>query len=114
MVINKLLCDTLRSRVELSICELQNTHFKANDTFKLNITVNAVPATPQMTPWYPGWIKPFRPGLYIRRNRIGYTAMQYWNGDNWFCYYGRPADCSVLASFQDTLEWRGLAERGLP
>ena len=72
----------------------------------------------KLTPWYPGHIKPVRPGVYQQRSgyekRLGF---QWWNGKKWSSWFssaesallhgrnGPPADLR----FQND-PWRGLAQ----
>lgn len=68
----------------------------------------------KLTPWFPGHIKPVRPGVYQQMSgsgtRLGY---QRWDGERWFSWHATPAGAAsavfaVMGEFQND-PWRGLA-----
>lgn len=68
----------------------------------------------KLTPWYPGHIKPARPGVYQQlsgfRKSVGY---QFWDGVSWYSWEATPekaaeSKCKVAISWQSD-KWRGLA-----
>lgn len=70
----------------------------------------------KLTPWFPGDVKPVRPGVYQQlsgnRDEFGY---QRWDGRRW-CLWCRKADDAarsrlVAASGFQNDPWRGLAEK---
>jgi hypothetical protein len=69
-------------------------------------------SAPKLTPWFPGHIKPVRPGVYeVRFSAMGGFA--YWDGSLWgwaqiTCAQARRRRDSHGASQQKS--WRGLAK----
>lgn len=66
----------------------------------------------KLTPWYPGHIKPVRPGVYQQmcgHNRdLGY---QRWDGKAWSRWAYTAEEVANLSCFLDCNDpWRGLAE----
>jgi hypothetical protein len=67
-----------------------------------------------LTPWFPGDVKPVRPGVYMQwcglELEVGY---QYWNGEFWGFWCSTVEAASqyknTCASTQDE-PWRGLME----
>jgi hypothetical protein len=65
-----------------------------------------------LTPWFPGDVKPAHPGVYQRHYPSGDTWYARWDGKKWHTFWGSVAlaardSCSV-SGFQ-RLPWRGLA-----
>lgn len=68
-----------------------------------------------LTPWFPGHIKPVRPGVYQTRYRGSTDGYSYWTGKRWsnqcldieFCH--SHGDDWTYGAVQRK-EWRGLAE----
>lgn len=72
----------------------------------------------ELTPWFPGHIKPHRPGVYeldFTWSRERWFAR--WTGWEWAVPRSTPtlAEEQVLVSLvQDDLPWRGLAHEAVP
>lgn len=70
-------------------------------------------AKAKLTPWFPGYVKPARMGVYERQIE-GRIVFSYWDGGYWGpsqydkdeAYYFRG-----LHSWFQTHPWRGLAEQ---
>lgn len=67
----------------------------------------------KLTPWFPGHIKPARPGVY-QQMADGMLGYQCWSGSVWYGWstsIDMAADdyCQVGSRFQND-SWRGLAE----
>lgn len=68
---------------------------------------------PKLTPWFPGHIKPVRPGIY----RVWwYLAPTYarFDGRRWMAgNHNGPADAALVVAPASChpLKWRGLAEQ---
>ena len=70
-------------------------------------------STPKLTPWFPGHIKPVRPGVYEKQDPSGADDFQHWNGRFWGCAYTSANTAAVDKSFRSMFQsdaWRGLAE----
>lgn len=67
----------------------------------------------QLTPWYPGDVKPVRVGVYQTKNQIDKGAVyQRWNGLFWCLCCDTPdraATWDDQSLFQRS-KWRGLAQ----
>lgn len=75
---------------------------------------------PKLTPWFPGDVKPARPGVYERcyaQDMPGEMQPMkcycYWNGKQWMTYESTPeaAAREVVVSDWQHEWWRGLAEQ---
>jgi hypothetical protein len=73
-------------------------------------------STPKLTPWFPGHIKPVRPGVYETDNQGGRgKCFQHWDGKRWgyACTTAKRAavynEPDYKSAWQDD-KWRGLAE----
>lgn len=71
-------------------------------------------AAPELTPWFPGNVKPARPGVYQRKLSWG-TRYAKWDGRVWLGYYYEPYSAAVgnhISAYQLSrdIEWRGLAK----
>ena len=71
-------------------------------------------SAPKLTPWFPGHIKPVRPGVY-QTDSDGYPEplFQHWNGRFWGCAYTSVDNAAVNNSWRSMFQndaWRGLAE----
>jgi hypothetical protein len=68
-------------------------------------------SAPKLTPWFPGHIKPVRPGVYQRAS----LTYSYWTGAHWVASAdtvqeaARPTFFDLPSCVQDW-SWRGLAE----
>lgn len=69
------------------------------------------------TPWYPGSIKPIRPGVYQRQYTTGKAVIErycYWNGKFWCLSAVTPWQATQWidygAAARQQLPWRGLTE----
>ena len=68
----------------------------------------------KLTPFFAGYVKPARPGVYERMSEN--TGMMYysrWNGHTWFSLNENvrvAADSPFISSYQ-RLKWRGLAKK---
>jgi hypothetical protein len=75
-------------------------------------------SAPKLTPWFPGHIKPVRPGVYqTLQNCDGVGPfLQYWNGRFWglMCRPNNGIDLPERwkndSSSNQHCRWRGLAE----
>lgn len=68
----------------------------------------------KLTPWYPGHIKPARPGVYETQLVGGGCRYQHWNGRWWGLLSWTPENAANLASWPSEFQsndWRGLAEK---
>jgi hypothetical protein len=36
-----------------------------------------------LTPWFPAYVKPVRPGVYVRKNIFGTVIYSKWDGEHW-------------------------------
>lgn len=65
----------------------------------------------ELTPWFPGSVKPERPGVYQRRTLFGELRFARWDGHQWLAYRGTPeaAALGTIPSAYPDLPWRGLA-----
>ena len=68
----------------------------------------------KFTEWYPGDVKPVRPGVYQQRNSCGHIGYQRWDGRKWRTWFYSPEYASKARSyaargFQND-PWRGLAQ----
>lgn len=70
-------------------------------------------AEQRLTPWFPGEVKPARPGVYQQKfkGKIGY---QFWNGTRWMAWAGTPEAAMHRMHWEipDACQqdpWRGLA-----
>lgn len=68
-----------------------------------------------LTPWFPGQVKPARPGVYEREyaGPPGGPWFSEWTGAQWLSPARTPlvASKQVTRSFtQDSVRWRGLTE----
>jgi hypothetical protein len=63
------------------------------------------------TPWFPGFIKPVRKGVYQRKVNNVVKCYSYWDGELWFLGE-RTVDKAhrepMLSFNQNGFEWRGL------
>lgn len=74
---------------------------------------------PVLTPWYPPSVKPAREGMYVASANIppNEDCFRYWDGELWRgCDFGSfdtasPGPDGSPSDFQDTIQWRGLAEQ---
>ena len=68
----------------------------------------------KLTPWYPGHIKPARPGVYETDPRTDPERnYQHWDGKVWgFAMHSTAgaASCAGIKSSCQNDKWRGLAE----
>jgi hypothetical protein len=66
----------------------------------------------QLTPWFPGDVKPSRKGIYIRKNHLDQQFYSKWNGKFWVAYASHlfVAEKFTEASLYQNWEWRGLAQ----
>ncbi len=69
-----------------------------------------------LTPWFPGHIKPVRVGLYQQLSKANQTiGYQYWDGEQWgsWCYSPELAYehrfYKVHKEYQND-DWRGIAK----
>lgn len=68
---------------------------------------------PQLTPWFPGYIKPVRKGVYMQMDssgkRVGY---QYWDGTHWCIWFLSTHDAASattrVADVYQNDNWRGI------
>lgn len=70
--------------------------------------------TKKLTPWFPGHIKPARPGVYQRQFNATPDLPLYsrWDGNAWRVSMSRPDVAAVVCSVSkaQVLPWRGLAQ----
>lgn len=67
---------------------------------------------PKLTPWFPGDVKPVRPGVYERKVVVLRRYYSRWTGSRWLTIEDsaqRAAQSNYQSMYQD-LPWRGLAE----
>ncbi len=67
---------------------------------------------PKLTPWFPGHIKPVRPGVYETTAQAA-PCFQFWNGHFWGCFDSRrevSAEFGRVPSDFQGVNWRGLSE----
>jgi len=68
------------------------------------------------TAWFPGTVKPVRPGVYQTRCGFGdIIGYQRWNGRYWF-YWARDARTAAMSSqpchhLRQNDPWRGLTTK---
>ena len=62
------------------------------------------------TPWFPGSVKPVRPGVYEREYGLNNVAFCRWN-EGWYCssLKNEIASRARKPSGNQSLPWRGLA-----
>lgn len=75
---------------------------------------------PKLTPWFPGDVKPARPGVYQRSldpcapiHVAPLACYCMWDGKFWMVYENTPeeaAECRIRSAYQHEW-WRGLAEQ---
>lgn len=68
----------------------------------------------KLTPWYPGYIKPVRRGVYLMRFSVHMgPAFQRWTGKYWSLLAWTPEEAATARGRSDfqQLYWRGLAEK---
>lgn len=69
--------------------------------------------TDKLTPWFPGDVKPARPGAYQRRFHQGNSPIFFsrWDGETWRGVSSRPEGVAKTraSAVWMRLEWRGLA-----
>lgn len=70
----------------------------------------------KLTEWFPGHIKPVRPGVYQQLSAVDKTlGYQRWDGANWSSWYstveGAAKATDVAAHPFQNDQWRGLAEK---
>jgi hypothetical protein len=72
-------------------------------------------AKANLTPWYPGGVKPVHVGVYERQHakRAYQTAYSYWNGQHW-CLLAKniheALENKTIRSCWQEIDWRGLAK----
>lgn len=64
----------------------------------------------KLTPWFPGTVKPVRPGVY---QRIVWCRRTYsfWDGQHWHAGTESPKPARYvdrLSDFQASAQWRGI------
>jgi hypothetical protein len=66
----------------------------------------------QLTPWFPGDVKPSRKGIYIRKSYQGSEVYCKWDGEFWvtYAYDFFVAEKCTKASLYQNWKWRGLAQ----
>jgi hypothetical protein len=70
-------------------------------------------SAPKLTPWFPGYIKPVRPGVY---EVFWYMTPVYAKFDNFRWHQGADRDLNCAAAMlarahNEPSKWRGLAEQ---
>jgi hypothetical protein len=64
-----------------------------------------------ITPWFPGSVKPVHVGVYLRKVLSNWESYSYWNGEQW-CQYGPTPDVAALyknkPSIYQNFPWAGL------
>lgn len=70
----------------------------------------------KLTPWFPGAIKPVRPGVYQQKSGGGHmVGYQRWDGMRWFLWIEDPDGAAnqtfSAADGRQNDDWRGLAEQ---
>jgi hypothetical protein len=65
----------------------------------------------KMTPWFPGHVKPTRPGAYARQSPAG--PFSYWDGKRWGLGSRSPAEAANAfaragRSDDQSAPWRGF------
>lgn len=70
----------------------------------------------ERTPWFPGSVKPKRPGVYERKY-LQEVAFSRWNGREWLCGYFAAREHAIdraaatrTRSFNQSVPWRGLSQ----
>ena len=70
---------------------------------------------PKLTPWFPGHIKPSRPGVYQQYSGLGGIGYQLWDGLAWRLWERTPQAAAAsfvqVASAYQNDQWRGLSEK---
>lgn len=66
----------------------------------------------KLTPWFPGDVKPVRPGVYSRLFRGRRPLYARWDGDKWMGadLTTFKAEKMTCRSLWESLPWRGLAQ----
>lgn len=67
----------------------------------------------QLTGWFPGHIKPVRPGVYRRRFADGGRLYARWDGLFWRIAHTKPEAAAKEVSrspIQSSPDWRGVAK----
>lgn len=70
----------------------------------------------KLTPWFPGDVKPARPGVYKRKRPVGLRAFgcfSYWDGRRWRMSSSSLKEAGTLPrtpSLFQQLPWRGLTQ----
>ena len=67
-------------------------------------------AAENLTPWFPAYVLPVRPGVYETNLFLGRTVYQKWNGKYW-CFSGRTVDDANNQQGRSAFQyvgWRGL------
>lgn len=71
-------------------------------------------STPQLTPWFPGSVKPARPGVYIRRMYFGRNILySRWSKGYWHLASPTIEGADAMPNhspYQSECEWCGLAQ----
>ena len=68
---------------------------------------------PELTPLFPGRVKPVRVGVYERKRLDKGFSYAYWNGIRWSVNCRTPAFALKFAHIHSSFQsrpWRGLAE----
>lgn len=66
----------------------------------------------QLTPWFPGNVKPVHKGIYLRTNHNGRQFYSKWDCEFWCAYatnFAVAQEFTKASMFQDW-KWRGLAQ----
>lgn len=65
----------------------------------------------KLTSWYPGHVKPVRPGVYQRKYKKPGVRYCRFDGERWFIYEEtvQLAADGDLVSIRQNIPWRGLA-----
>ncbi len=66
----------------------------------------------KMTSWFPGDLKPVRPGVYMRKMPWGGYGYSQWDGSRWYVCAENvaAATCVTKVSATQDAPWKGLAE----
>jgi hypothetical protein len=71
-------------------------------------------ARQKRTPWFPGKVKPARPGVYERMFESGHSYFALWTGRKWMVSYFSPARAAaedMPSPLQEAASWRGLTQQ---